>query len=259
MKNTILSMIDTSCPFRGSLHWYDCTDSTNTRAKCLAKEGAPHGTLVIAGAQTQGRGRMGRQFSSPENGLYLSLILRPQCAPAQLMHLTCCTAVAACEAVEQVTGIRPGIKWINDLVYDRKKLGGILTELSIDPKTGMTEYAIIGIGINCLQVPIEVADMAVSLFQMAGRPISPAPMAAALIQALWRMDSELLTQKQQLLDIYRRDCVTLGSPVKLLGTDICATALDITDDGGLLIRHRDGTTQTVTSGEVSVRGLYGYL
>lgn len=255
MKETILSMIDPSCPFRGSLHWYDRTDSTNTQAKRLAKAGAPHGTLVIAGAQTQGRGRMGRQFASPENGLYLSVILRPPYPARELMHLTCCAAVAACDAVEAVTGLRPGIKWINDLVHDQKKLGGILTELSIEPGTGMTEYAIIGIGINCLDVPREVADMATSLTCMTGQPMAPAPVAAALAEALGRMD---LSQKAQLLDRYRRDCVTLGREVRLVGTEIRAKALDITDDGGLLICLSDGTIRTVGSGEVSVRGLYGY-
>ena len=259
MKDKIISMISTSCPFRGSLHWYDCTDSTNTQAKLLAQQGAPHGTVVIAGSQTQGRGRMGRQFASPQSGLYFSMILRPDCPPTELMHLTCCAGIAACNAVEKVTGIRPGIKWINDLVYQGKKLGGILSELSIDPKTGLTDYAIVGIGINCMEIPEAVADMATSLREITGRPVLPATVAAALTEALWQMDTELLSNRQRLMEIYRRDCITLGKPVKLLGTDIQATAMDVTDQGALTIRLPGGSVQEVSSGEVSVRGLYGYL
>ena len=217
--------------------------------------GAPHGTVVVAGSQSHGKGRMGRQFISPENGLYLSVILRPQLPAGELMHLTCCAGVAACNAVAAVTGTRPGIKWINDLIFDGKKLGGILTELGINPKTGYADYAVIGIGINCLDIPTDVADMATCLSSMADKPISPAVMAAALIQELGQLD---LTQKETLLEQYRRDCVTLGRQVRITGTQITATALDITHDGSLLIRLADGSTQTVSSGEVSVRGMYGY-
>lgn len=254
MKETLLSMIHTDCPFRGSLHWYEAIDSTNTQAKRLAKDGAPHGTVLAAGSQSAGRGRMGRQFQSPAGtGVYLSVILRPGCAAAELMHLTCAAAVAACDAVEQVSGSRPGIKWINDLVAGRKKLGGILTELSIDPKTGLAEYAIIGIGINCTAVPQQVSDMAACV------GVSPTRVCAALVENLAQMDSRLLTGKEAILSQYRKDCVTLGQTVKLMGTGQIGTALDVTDDGGLVITLPDGTQTTVSSGEVSVRGMYGYV
>ena len=150
MKENILSNLTAECPCRDTLHWYPTIDSTNTQAKRLAKEGAPHGTVLIAGQQTGGRSRMGRTFQSPAGmGVYLSVILRPNCDPQQLMHLTCAAGVAMVEAVKRVCGILPQVKWINDLVVSGKKLGGILTEMSVDQ--GMVEYAIIGIGINCLQ------------------------------------------------------------------------------------------------------------
>ena len=164
MKETLLSLIRADCPFRGSLHWYDSIDSTNTRAKQLAREGAPHGTVVIAGSQSAGRGRLGRSFSSPPgSGAYLSVIMRPECQASQLMHLTCAAGVAACDALERLCGQRPGIKWINDLILDAKKLGGILTEMSIDPKTAQVQYAVVGIGVNCTAVPENVSDMATCL------------------------------------------------------------------------------------------------
>ncbi len=266
MKESILSRLSAECPWRDTLYWYDTIDSTNTKAKELAKDGAPHGTVLIAGHQTGGRGRLGRSFSSPAGmGVYLSVILRPNCKPAQLMHLTCATAVAMCNAVEQAAGLRPGIKWTNDLVFNRKKLGGILTELSPDPNTGLVDYAIIGIGINCCQTkadfPPEIQDMAASLSMVSGQAVKPASLAAAMIEALVDMDRSLLSGKEEMMDCYRKDCITLGQDILLVqGDNTCyGTALDLDEAGGLIVRFADGSVKTVTSGEVSVRGMYGYL
>ncbi len=246
MKQKILSLIDPSCPYRGSLHYYDTLQSTNTLAKEMAHGGAPHGTVVIAGSQTGGRGRMGRTFCSPEGNLYLSMLLHTRCSPGQLMHLTCWAGVMACDAVESLTGIRPGIKWINDLMYRGKKLGGILTELVLDPKTGLADYAVVGIGINCRNVPPEVAEIAVCLKDMSAED-SPAAMAAALCRALWQGDWHALPQR------YRDDCVTLGKQVLVAQTGKTGTALAVTDQGALWVEYPDGTREAVSSGEVSVK------
>jgi len=266
MKENILSQFTTECPWRDTLYWYDTIDSTNTRAKQLAKDGAPHGTVLIAGSQTVGRGRLGRSFSSPAGmGVYLSVMLRPQCKPDRLMHLTCAAAVAGCKAVEAASGIVPDIKWTNDLVAGKKKLGGILTELSLDSASGLVDYAIVGIGINCCQkkedFPAELQDMATSISQLTERTCSPARVAAALTEALHEMDQQLLTHKEQLMHIYRQRCITLGKDIVLVrGNDtLYGTAIDLDADGGLLVRFADGTEKTVNSGEVSVRGMYGYL
>ena len=266
MKNTILAQFTTECPWRDTLYWYDTVDSTNARAKVLAKEGAPHGTVLIAGSQTGGRGRLGRSFSSPDGmGVYLSVILRPNCKPEKVMHLTCAAGVAACRAVEQVSGIRPGIKWINDLVCRKKKLGGILSELGFDPVTGNVAYAIVGIGINCLQktedFPEELQPVATSLRELTDTCCSPARLAAALVEALYAMDNALFSKKQQLMDDYRHRCITLGQEIKVLQSENIryGTAEDIDADGGLIVRFNDGTVQTVDSGEVSIRGMYGYV
>ena len=264
MKTEILSSLNAECPWRDTLHWYPDIDSTNTQAKRLAKEGAPHGTVLIAGHQTGGRGRMGRTFQSPDGqGVYLSVILRPNCAPAQLMHLTCAAGVAMMEAVENASGIRPQMKWINDLVIDRKKLGGILTEMSVDK--GMVEYAVVGVGINCLQQATdfspEIAGLATSLSLAAGCTIVPAKLAAAMTEALWKMDRRLFTEKAQLMAEYKENCITLGKEIQVIRQDqIChGKALDLDEDGGLLVQYDNGTLQSVSSGEVSVRGMYGYL
>ena len=145
MINMIQSLLPPGFPWRESIHYYPTIDSTNTQAKHLAAQGAPHGTVLIAGHQTGGRGRLGRSFHSPEGlGIYLSVILRPNCLAKDLMHLTCATAVAMCDAVEAAAAFRPGIKWTNDLIWGKRKLGGILTELSLNPD-GAVDYAVVGI------------------------------------------------------------------------------------------------------------------
>ena len=266
MKTKILSQFTTECPWRDTLYWYDTIDSTNTRAKLLAREGAPHGTVLIAGNQTGGRGRMGRSFSSPAGmGVYLSVILRPNCPPDRLMHLTCAAAVAACRAVEATTALSPVIKWTNDLVCDRKKLGGILTELTLDNRTGLVDSAIIGIGINCLQKPSdfppELRETATSICQLTGTLCNSARLIAGLVEALYQMDSQLLTEKAQLMDAYRRRCMTLGQQISIVRGDEIrhATACDLDEDGGLVVCYTNGRTETVNSGEVGIRGMYGYV
>lgn len=265
MQDLIAALLPSGYPWRDRFHWFSSLDSTNDRLRLLARQGAPHGTVLIAGHQTNGHGRMGRSFQSPEGkGVYLSILLRPECAPAALMHLTCAAAVAMCSAVETVTGLRPGIKWTNDLVHGKRKLGGILTELGLDPR-GELEYAIIGIGINCLQqpedFPPELREMAASLSMVTGMQVMPGRMAAAMMDALFQMDAALLTEKDRILSRYRRDCVTLGQEISLVrGEQVrYGRALDLDENGGLVVAFADGKTETVSSGEVSIRGMYGYI
>ncbi len=265
MKNKILCALPDDCSWKDNLHWFETIGSTNAYAKELAVTGAPHGTVLIANQQTAGRGRLGRSFHSPPGkGIYLSAILRPDCAAQQLMHLTCAVAVAACNAIERETAFRPGIKWINDLVADRKKLGGILTELSIDPVTQRVQYAIIGIGINCTHTkgdfPAQLQDMATSLLLTTGNAPDPAALSASLVHALWEMDRSLMTDPARLMAQYRENCITLGQPIVVLSSDTrrYGKALDVCDDGSLCVEYDDGSTQWVCSGEVSIRGMYGY-
>lgn len=247
-------------PWREKIQYFDTLDSTNTYAKQLAAEGASEGTVVIAGQQTGGRGRLGRSFSSPAGmGIYLSIILRPGCPPEELMHLTCATGVAAAEAIGR-PGV--GIKWTNDLVLGKRKLGGILTELSINPASGKVDWAVVGIGINCCQqpwqFPEEIRNMACSL----GMDWQDVPwLIADLIIALQQMRSRLLTHKADILAEFARRCVTIGSEISILRGDEVrhGKALDVDADGGLIVEYDDGSVGTVTSGEVSIRGMYGYL
>lgn len=263
MKDAILNALSPDYPWKDSFYWFDSVDSTNTYLKAAARQGAPHGTVAVADCQTGGKGRLGRSFQSPGGvGVYLSMLLRPQCPPEELMHLTCAVGTAMCDALEQSSGLRPGIKWTNDLVYGRKKAAGILTELGMSPE-GL--YAVVGIGVNCCQgpqdFPQELRDRATSLTMETGHPIDRARVAAAMMDALYRMDAGMLTQKEAMLRRYKQDCVTLGKEISLVrGEQIShGLALDIGDNGDLIVRFSDGHVGAVSSGEVSVRGMYGYV
>ena len=265
MKEQIIRNLRESCLWQDSLLWFDSIESTNTTARELARQGAPHGTVLIADHQTGGRGRRGRSFHSPAgSGIYMSVILRPCCAPQQIMHLTCAAAVAMCDAVEAVTGLRSGIKWTNDLVCGKRKIAGVLTELGFDNR-GNVDFAVVGIGINCCQqeadFPEDIRRIAGSLASVTGQKIDRALVAAAMMDALFRMDAKLLTGKAHTLNRYRQDCITLGQEISLVrGEEVRhGTALDIDEDGALIVRFSDGQISAVNSGEVSVRGMYGYV
>ena len=264
MREEILTRLSPGYPWRELLAYEPSVGSTNDILKQLARKGAPQGTALVAGHQSMGHGRRGRDFSSPRDmGVYLSMLLRPNCVPSELMHLTCAVGVAMCDAVEAVAGFRPGMKWINDLVFSKRKLGGILTELIIDQ--GIVVGCVIGIGINCSQqaedFPPEIQDIAASLSMITGVPISRAAIAAAMLDALHRMNDTLICGKEETLSRYRRDCITLGQEVSLVQGDEVrhGYALDIDSSGALLVRLPTGQVEAVNSGEVSVRGMYGYV
>ncbi len=264
MEHNHIFLLPQDHPWGKRIHYYPCLDSTNTLAKQMAAAGAPEGTVVIAGCQTGGRGRLGRSFSSPAGlGLYLSVILRPGCKPQKLMHLTCAAGVAACQAVEAACGLHPGIKWANDLVHGRRKLGGILTELGFD-SLGNVAWAVVGIGINCdhqpEDFPQELRPMAASLAMATGRAVNPMALAGQLVQSLYAMNAELMAPGPWMAR-YRGLCITLGQPISIhRGDEIRhGKAVSVADDGSLLVEYSDGSRGAVSSGEVSIRGMYGYL
>ena len=173
MKEQILQLVSSEYPWGDRFCFLPQVDSTNDYLKKRAAEGAPHGTVLIADRQTGGRGRMGRSFLSPPGvGIYMSILLRPECTPQELMNLTCAVAAAMCRAVECAAGLRPGIKWTNDLVWGKQKFAGILTEMGLTAAGGV-DWAIVGIGVNCCQkaedFPPEIRDRACSLAMAAGR------------------------------------------------------------------------------------------
>ena len=265
MRERILQLVSSDYPWADRFHFLQSVDSTNDYLKKLAAEGAPHGTVALSDHQTGGRGRRGRNFLSPPGvGLYLSILLRPECPPTRLMHLTCAAGTAMCDAIEKSAGFRPGIKWTNDIVYGRKKLGGILTELRLNSQ-GLVDYAIVGIGINCCQMPQdfppEIRNVAGSLTMVTGQVVDRFRVAAAELDALYVMDRGLLTQQEAMLSRYRKDCITIGQEISVVRGDEVrhGKALDVDEEGALLVLFQDGHTEAVNSGEVSVRGMYGYV
>ena len=244
----------------------ETVDSTNNDLKRRAVGEAPDGLVVVAEEQTGGRGRRGRSFASPAGkGLYLSALLRPSCTLEQLPALTAWSAVAVCDAVEALCGVRPGIKWPNDVILDGRKLCGILTELELEAETAALRHVVVGVGINLTQTAAdfgpEVAPVAVSLAQALGRAPRRAEMAAAVLAALDELYAAFPAERAAWLERYRADCLTLGRTVRLLraGEEEEAFAEAVDDAFALVVRRADGSREAVSSGEVSVRGLLGYV
>lgn len=256
----------TGHPWAETVTVLDTVDSTNNAAKQLAAAGAPAGTCVLAEQQTGGRGRMGRSFASPPGmGIYLSVILRPDAKPERLMHLSACAAEAFAEAIEAETGLAVGVKWVNDLVAGGRKLCGILTELSVEMESGRAEYAVIGIGVNCCQraedFPPELSEIAASVAMQTGIAPDRNALAAALIRSAAELNGTLISGQAEWIARYRARCVTLGKPVRVLWPDGAreAVAVGLSDTASLQVEYPDGSRAWVSSGEVSVRGLYGYI
>lgn len=265
MLHSLLSALPADYPHKEHIHCFESIDSTNTQAKTMGLTGAPHGTALLARHQTAGRGRLGRSFHSPESqGIYLSMLLRPGCHATELMHLTCAVGSSLCDAIESVTGLRPGIKWTNDLVYGKRKLGGILTELSLDC-SGNVDFAVVGIGINCAQkaqdFPEDIQNIAISLSEITGNDINIPQLAAAVLSSLVDMSDQLLSHREEILEQYRSDCVTLGKEISIVTPASVrhGIAQDIDPDGALVVEFPDGHREAVNSGEVSIRGMYGYI
>ena len=246
--------------------YFDSLDSTNNEIKRQSIGHVENGLAIIADCQTGGRGRRGRAFLSPAGkGLYLSLLMQPRCSVEELSMLTAWSAVALCDAVERVCGVRPGIKWPNDLVLQGKKLCGVLTELELEAETGHPRYVIVGIGTNVFQTEAdfgpEVAPIAISLAQALDTPPGRTALAAEILRSMDALYQDFPQAKERYLEQYRRDCLTLGKDISVVRTDGSRKgfAAGISEDFALIVRWEDGTEEPLSAGEVSVRGLYGYV
>jgi BirA family biotin operon repressor/biotin-[acetyl-CoA-carboxylase] ligase len=244
----------------------ETVDSTNKYLRDLAFNGAPDRQIVIANEQTAGRGRLGRSFVSlKDTGLYISMLFRPDSLPSDTVSITAWTAVAISNAIETVCGIRADIKWVNDLVLNRKKICGILTEMSIESESGGIQHLIIGIGVNINQnltdFPEEIRDIASSIKLELGSEVKRSQLTAEIIKELDKMCDAWPNGKADYLEKYKAHSCTLNQDIYIISRDGERTgrAIDINEDFSLKVQFTDGEIQDLSSGEVSVRGLYNYV
>lgn len=241
--------------FIGPVHHFETLGSTNDLAKELAAQGAPEGTVVVAEAQTGGRGRLGREWNSPPGvGLYVSLVLRPMLPPMDLPQITLTTAVAVVRAVRRVAGVAPGIKWPNDLLFNGKKLGGILTEM--ETESDRIRYVVVGLGLNVNNpgFPPELAATATSLTLTAGGTFSRVNLLKAWLEEFEELYGRFLNQGfPEILEEWKCSTVTLGRAVTVRQgpREISGQALDVAPDGALLLLTATGEMVRVTSGEIT--------
>jgi BirA family biotin operon repressor/biotin-[acetyl-CoA-carboxylase] ligase len=241
--------------FTGPVHYYETLDSTNDLAKALAAQGAPEGTVVVAEAQTGGRGRLGREWDSPPGvGLYVSLVLRPMLPPMELPQITLTTAVAVVRAVRRVAGLAPGIKWPNDLLLNGKKLGGILTEM--ETESDRIRHVVVGLGLNVNNpgFPFDLAATATSLALAAGRTFPRVNLLQAWLEEFEALYGRFLNQGfAEILEEWKGFTVTLGKMVTVRQgpREISGQALDLAPDGALLLCTANGEIVRVTSGEIT--------
>ena len=223
--------------------------STNTYLKELARKNEPFGTVVMASRQTNGHGRLGRSFSSEEGGLYLSILL-PVISPESIGLITTYSAVAVARAIEKNAPLSVGIKWVNDLYANGKKLCGILAEGGFNDLGG---YAVVGIGVNLYnKLPRELQDIATSIFLESGLKIDKDKLAEDILEEFGDIESIDFTEN---LDEYRHRSVILGKNINIIphkSSTYTAKAVEIDDDGSLIV-IKDGKREKIFSGEVSIR------
>ncbi|MDD5899621.1 MAG: biotin--[acetyl-CoA-carboxylase] ligase [Lachnospiraceae bacterium] len=232
-------------------------ETTNALLREKANAGATEGYTVIAGAQTKGRGRLGRSFFSPEDtGIYMSLLLRPVgMTPSQAIRLTTMAAVAACEAIEEASGKQAWIKWVNDIYMDGRKVSGILTEASFNMETGSLDYVVLGIGMNVYPpkggFPKEIEQIAGTIFHER-RNDGKNFLAAGFLNCF--MNYYVSWEKVDYVEKYRTRCLVTGKEITVVsaGGGKRAVALDVDEECRLVVRYTDGQTEHLSSGEISI-------
>ena len=242
--------------------FFSTCDSTNTRLQELANAGAKEGTVVISEEQTAGQGRNGRNWNSPKGeGIFLSMLLRPEFKPRYASMVTLVTALAVCSALEKNGVEHLFIKWPNDIVASGKKLCGILTKMSTDAES--IQYIIVGLGINVNQKNFhpEIAEIATSLYLETKEEKSQVNIIADFLSAFetyyeqFRLTKDLSLLKEE----YNQKLVHRNSMVRIIeeGREKTVKALEINEKGELLVEEQ-GQIRTIIAGEISVRGIYGY-
>lgn len=261
MRTKILNKLKTAWAGKTCL-CFDTLDSTNDYAKKILKEQKVHGILIVADSQTAGKGRRGRIWQSPKGTtISMSLCLEPKLSTQHVAGLTLVMAMAVAEAIREATGAEAKIKWPNDIVLNGKKICGILTELLFKADG----YAVVigaGINVNTTEFPEEIRDIASSLKIETGKDIQREELVASVMKYFETYYEQYeQTEDLTLLKVkYESMLANKDREVRVLDpkTPYTGIAKGINSAGNLLVVCEDGTKREVYSGEVSVRGLYGY-
>ncbi|MGH4124919.1 MAG: biotin--[acetyl-CoA-carboxylase] ligase [Clostridium sp.] len=244
--------------------YYDSIGSTNSIAKELAESGEEHGTVIISEKQTTGRGRLGRKWISPKyKGIWMSIILRPNIVTENISQITLIGAAAVQQAILKM-GIKTSIKWPNDIVLNSRKVCGILTEMS--GEIDHINYLVMGIGINVnleeKDIPADLKDVATSLIIESGKCIDRKLLLANVLNVFEELYNDFMNEGNvsETMEICRKNSLLLGKEIQLInrGKQVKVKAIDISDSGELVIENQQGILEYIVSGEVSVRGIYGY-
>lgn len=257
--NDIITTKNLGCDIR----YFDIVDSTNEEVKRLARAGAIEGLTVIADKQIAGKGRLGRVWDSPgETNIFMSILLRPRIKPDKASQVTLIAGLAMCEAIREVTKLDAKIKWPNDIVVNGKKVCGILTEMSAE-MDGIN-YIVVGIGVNVNNTNFPGNLPYATSLKLEGD--MEYPRREIIKVFLEKFEPYYMAYKEaptleMILPAYKRYCITLADKVKIIDSikEYIATPLDISIDGSLIVKTEDGEEKTIFSGEVSVRGIYGYV
>jgi len=243
--------------------FFDEIDSTNRVARELVRQGVKHGTVVIADRQTAGRGRRGRGWISPSGeGVFMTMVLRPQGDPAKAAKLSLCCALAAAKAIRRVSGLEARIKWPNDIVVSGRKICGMLLEMDFMPDGTLGVSAGIGINVHQMQFDEEIAHTASSLDLLTGRRNNRMDVVRAFLEEMEEALALLERDEAAFIQAYCTASATIGRRVQVIAYETCYTGMaeGVTSDGSLLVRSdEDGKVREVIAADVSVRGLMGYV
>lgn len=241
--------------FCQQLHFLTSVDSTNEEVKRQAEQKAPHGSVYIAETQTHGKGRLGRKWTSPTGtGLYFSILLYPEKISSDIRQVTLIAGLAVCRAIRQLTGCPALIKWPNDIVIGPRKICGILTECSTTTDQQVFISVGIGINVNTQYFPEDLLKKGSSLFLETGKSQNRADLLFHILEQL----ENLYEQSASPIEEYTSLCVTVGKEVLFTRKDqvLSGKAVKILSNGELLVHCSNGQDETVSSGEVSVQGIY---
>ncbi|MBE7039863.1 MAG: biotin--[acetyl-CoA-carboxylase] ligase [Ruminococcaceae bacterium] len=243
------------------IEMFDVLESTNSTLKSMAKSGEKEGKVIVAQRQTKGRGKMNREFFSPEgSGIYMSILLKPDIEIDKAVLLTAMTAVAVAETIENVSGVEAKIKWVNDIYCKGKKVCGILTESGLELYSKKVSYSVIGIGINLIEAetgfPSEISNIAGTVYERNEyKDESRAQIIAGILESIYNYYLEF--SKGRYKEKYKSRSNLLGKEIIVTSGESIkkAIATNIDDDCRLVVKYDDGNQEALLSGDVSVKAV----